>query len=62
VITNKLVAKRRLRWPSFLTNMAKFHDRILHGINVAPKGKILHGRHIKIIGRILKAMYVLHVL
>jgi len=34
VITNNLVAKRR-----FLTNVAKFHDRILRGINVAPNAK-----------------------
>jgi hypothetical protein len=40
VITNKLVAKRRLRWPSFLTNVAKFHDHILHAINVAPYAKL----------------------
>ena len=40
VITNKLVAKRKLRWPSFLPNVAKFHDHILHVINVAPNAKL----------------------
>jgi hypothetical protein len=50
VITNKPVAKRRLRWPSFLRNVAKFHDRILHVINVAPNAKLCTAAVLKLLG------------
>jgi hypothetical protein len=49
VITNKLVAKRRLRWPSFLMNVAKFHGRILHAINVAPNAKLCTAAVLKLL-------------
>jgi len=46
VIVNKLVAKR---WPSFLTIVAKFHDRILHVINVAPNAKLCTAAVLKLL-------------